>query len=130
MDWKHWRQVLIHKEISMWFISDYSPNKEWYAGTPSCYRQQFNVNNYTSSEHDNHIFNVQEVLKKQLTKSNCQYISFQIHCATNTNVTISLPNSPFIINPLNAKLNPIRHLLALVGAHHILHVSRIRLQLC
>ena len=29
------------------------------------------------------------------------------------------------INPLNAELNPICHLLALVGAHHILHVSRI-----
>jgi len=27
---------------------------------------------------------------------------------------------------LNADLNPIRHLLALLGAHHILHVSRIR----
>jgi len=30
-----------------------------------------------------------------------------------------------IINPLNAELNPICHLLALL-AHHILHVSRIR----
>jgi len=30
------------------------------------------------------------------------------------------------VNPLNAKLNPICHLLALLGAHHILHVSRIR----
>jgi hypothetical protein len=29
-------------------------------------------------------------------------------------------------NPLNAKLNPTCHLLALLGAHHILHVSRIR----
>jgi hypothetical protein len=29
-------------------------------------------------------------------------------------------------NPLNAKLNPICHLLALLEAHHILHVSRIR----
>jgi hypothetical protein len=29
-------------------------------------------------------------------------------------------------NPLNAKLNPICHLLALLGAHPILHVSRIR----
>jgi len=28
------------------------------------------------------------------------------------------------INPLNAELNPICHLLALFGAHHILHVSR------
>jgi len=33
---------------------------------------------------------------------------------------------PFFFNPLNAKLNPICHLLALLGAHHILHVSRIR----
>jgi hypothetical protein len=30
------------------------------------------------------------------------------------------------INSLNAELNPICHLLALLVAHHILHVSRIR----
>jgi len=30
------------------------------------------------------------------------------------------------INPLNAELNPICHLLALLGAHHILHISRIK----
>jgi len=30
------------------------------------------------------------------------------------------------LNPINAELNPICHLLALFGAHHILHVSRIR----
>jgi len=30
------------------------------------------------------------------------------------------------LNPLNAELNPICHLLTLLGAHHILHVSRIR----
>jgi hypothetical protein len=29
-------------------------------------------------------------------------------------------------NPFNAELNPICHLLALLGAHHILYVSRIR----
>jgi hypothetical protein len=31
------------------------------------------------------------------------------------------------INPLNGELNPICHLLALLGAHHILHISRIRI---
>jgi hypothetical protein len=31
-------------------------------------------------------------------------------------------------NPLNAELNPICHLLALLGAHHILHISRIRVK--
>jgi hypothetical protein len=33
------------------------------------------------------------------------------------------------IYPLNAKLNPICHLLALLGAHPILHVSRIRVKM-
>jgi hypothetical protein len=32
------------------------------------------------------------------------------------------------VNPLNTKLNPICHLLALLGAHRILHVSRIRVK--
>jgi len=33
------------------------------------------------------------------------------------------------INTLNAELNPICHLLALIGAHHIFHVSMIRVKL-
>ena len=32
-------------------------------------------------------------------------------------------------NPLNSELNPICHLLALFEAHHILHVSRIRVNI-
>ena len=32
------------------------------------------------------------------------------------------------INPLNAELNPICHLLALLRTHHILHVSVIRVK--
>jgi len=32
-------------------------------------------------------------------------------------------------NPLNTKVNPICHLLALFGSHHILHVCRIRVNL-
>jgi len=35
---------------------------------------------------------------------------------------------PNVINPLNAELNPICHLLALLGAHHIFHFSRIRVK--
>jgi len=33
-----------------------------------------------------------------------------------------------VFNPLHAELNPICHLLALLGAHHILHASRIRVK--
>ena len=35
----------------------------------------------------------------------------------------------FVVNPLNPELNPICYLLALLGAHHFLHVSRIRVKL-
>ena len=31
-------------------------------------------------------------------------------------------------NPFNAELNPVCHLLALLGAHHIFHVGRIRVK--
>ena len=33
------------------------------------------------------------------------------------------------LNPLNPELNPICYLLALLGAHHFLHVGRIRVKL-
>jgi len=36
--------------------------------------------------------------------------------------------SEFRIDLLNAELNPMCHLLVLLGAHHILHVSRIRVK--
>ena len=35
-------------------------------------------------------------------------------------------NKKYTFNPLNAELNPICHLLALLGVHHFLHVNRIR----
>jgi len=41
---------------------------------------------------------------------------------------VTLYTTFFDINLLNAELNPICHLLALLGAHHILHVSRIRVK--
>jgi hypothetical protein len=34
-----------------------------------------------------------------------------------------------IINPLNTELNLVYHLLTLLGAHHILHISRIRVKI-
>ena len=34
-----------------------------------------------------------------------------------------------VFNPLTAELNPFRHLLALVGARHIVHFNRIRVNL-
>jgi len=61
--------------------------------------------------HAGHLVNVRQKLFKLLYK-NCQY------CALDG-----------FFNPLNAELNPIYHLLTLLGAHHILHISRIRVKL-
>ena len=45
----------------------------------------------------------------------------------NTRIRIaSVQSDEKPLNPLNAELNPICHLLALLGVHHFLHVSRIR----
>ena len=37
-------------------------------------------------------------------------------------------NIQVLFNPLNAKLNPVCHLLALLVAHHIFHVSGLRVK--
>jgi len=34
-----------------------------------------------------------------------------------------------LVNPLNAELNPICYLLALLGAHHIFHVGGLRIKM-
>jgi len=46
----------------------------------------------------------------------------------NNHIIIVAMEKATSVNPLNAELNPIRHLLALLEAHHILHISRIRVK--
>ena len=59
---------------------------------------------------------------------NCVLVRL-ILCAKLSLISIYvIENSANIINPLNAELNPIYHLLALLEAHHILHVNRIRVK--
>jgi len=43
-------------------------------------------------------------------------------------IVFECENNTGLFNPLNAELNPICHLLALLGAHHILHINRIRVK--
>jgi len=62
-----------------------------------------------------------EYVSKQLVLYPCTIHSWK--------VTASQPKhlaQPDVLNPLNAELNPICYLLALLGAHHILNISRIR----
>ena len=47
-------------------------------------------------------------------------------CVIDYLLTYTASKTAIEINPLNAELNFICHLLTLLEAHHILHVSRIR----
>ena len=44
------------------------------------------------------------------------------------NAPLCYADTYIAFNPLNTELNPICHLLALLGSHPILHVSRIRVK--
>ena len=60
-----------------------------------------------------------DVLHSAVSVPNLRKLS---ECGDSMGMTV-----PFTaINPLNAELNPFCHLLAFLGAHHILHVSGIR----
>ena len=54
------------------------------------------------------------------------FISSKMKLKKNLMVTESVLG--LLINPLNPELNPICYLLALLGAHHFLHISRIRVK--
>jgi hypothetical protein len=56
------------------------------------------------------------ILRCHLRKSICDFVS----------INSSVSFHPF--NPLNAELYPIWHLMALLGAHPILHICRIRVK--
>ena len=61
------------------------------------------------------------------TKSTRQFSIFYLPI---TNLAIYQRGVHYMgINPLNAELNPIRHLRALLGAHHIFHVSGLRVKI-
>ena len=55
--------------------------------------------------------------------------SVVLHSKNYPNSVVQVDNPLLIaLNPLNAELNPICYLLALLGAHHFFHVSRIRVK--
>ena len=58
-----------------------------------------------------------------------EYFSLRLHTqAVNTCIDLEKAFVLRDVNPLNAELNSICHLVALLGVHHFLHVSRIRVK--
>ena len=52
-----------------------------------------------------------------------------VNCALQQHVSTYESHHQAVFKPLNPELNPICYLLALLGAHHFLHVSRIRVKI-
>ena len=76
-----------------------------------------------------------KIKRKQITTENNfkQYSNSYMFRPHTVIIRLALISSLMVtqwgrFNPLNAELNPICLLLALLGAHHILHVSRIRVK--
>ena len=65
----------------------------------------------------------------ELTKDNFKLAQVVMLLAFTQSVTSSSLDRDTWINPLNPELNPICYLLALLGAHHFFHISRIRVKL-
>ena len=69
-----------------------------------------------------------EEIKNRFKSENACYHSVQnllFPCLLPENIKMKT-HRIITFNPLNTELNPIRHFLALVGARHIVHVSRVR----
>ena len=56
-------------------------------------------------------------------------INSDLYCQSKFTYTLLQSHTCYNFNPLNAELYPICHLLALLRAHHILHVSRVRVKI-
>ena len=60
------------------------------------------------------------------------YVYMYMYILYSPSKYITLPANQHLFHsfdPLNAKLNPICHLQALLGAHYIFHVSRVRVKM-
>jgi len=74
-----------------------------------------------TDEANGHFLAILQNAPSNFSKNFCYRSLMMALCGRNTLCVLKF-------NPLSAKLNPICHLLALLGAHHILHVSRVRVK--
>jgi len=101
------QQIKEHRRhVYLWFAEHIHDSASC---TTYTFRKGFCINSYTKS------WSTGEILSRY--KYGCNDENF-----------FGLLNDIIEINPLNVELNPICYLLALLGAHHFLHVSRIRVK--
>ena len=74
-----------------------------------------------------HSTDFHEILNLSIFRKSVKKIQISLKSDKN-NAYFTLKPKHIYFNPLNAELNPICYLLALLGAHHFLHVRRIRVK--
>ena len=86
---------------------------------------------YTDSDFFNSLYATTYGVKNLLpAHSRSIYVPYDSHSRKQLFIFFNWSHpDAFSLNPLNPELNPICYLLALLGAHHFLHVSRIRVKL-
>jgi len=77
--------------------------------------------------YDSKLHYLQFFLNQLSTAGTMQLLYFKLVLLSRTFLLV-FHSDPFRINPLNPELNPICYLLALLGAHHFLYVSRIKVK--
>ena len=115
-------------------ISNLRPGMLYYAGRghicklciSTSFRSCDSCPRYPEPKHHSFLFNHRSASKCLLFMA---ARTPSIHVFLGRPLFLLSPGIHSIINPLNAELNPTCYLLALLGAHHFLHVSRIRVKL-
>ena len=72
-------------------------------------------------------FKILYITDKKRSVSTCLSSLKMLFTSLRTSPTVP-KHSTSNFNPLNAELNPIRHLLALAAAHRFVHASRVRVK--
>ena len=90
--------------------------------TPSQYRPLYTI---TSTKPTSFLWTTFSASVTHRTYVHLSHIIAGLCKQTNAGTSTALTVVTNWFNPLNPKLNPICYLLALLGAHHFLHVSRI-----
>ena len=97
-----------------------------------CFELHITIKCCTVSDYqieDDHLETDMHFVRSAVNHVDCYFKDLQVGCSQfPCDIACAAPQ--LLFNPLNAELNPVCHLLALLEAHHILHVSRIRVNSC
>jgi len=123
--------AFVHVSSTLYYISCWQPRQITHTDTDTHTQTHIHRHTYTQKHiHTDTDTNTGTHTHTHTHRHNHKHTDRHTHRHTLTHTHTHTHTHTVTFNPLNAELNPICHLLALLGAHHILHVSRIRVNQC